>query len=193
MTRPSELARRYNLLTGEERFRLAMAANDRADTSEAERLVRSANTRTITWSDHVPYAEAFFEVMVLTYLDVVVGLAGMNESLLDPDRADEARARAYLVVETVAGWSTFCARLGVQPTSCWQYLAGVALVERGIARASDLAFNQADLLAWWASQGRPDPGDQLVTADRVHNQCDQLYRSRIRHRGSSYMGANGSK
>lgn len=184
MTRPSELARRYSLLTGEERFRLAMAANDRADTDEAERLARSAALRTVTWPDHVPYAEAFFEVMLLTYLDLVVGLAEMDECMLDLDRADEARARAYLALETVGGWSKFCARLGVDPTSCWPHLAGVALVERGLSRASDLAFDRAELLAWWTSQGHPDPGDQLVTAAGVASQCEQLYQARSRYRGS---------
>jgi hypothetical protein len=65
------LSKNYHFLTPEERFRLIMAASGRGDEVERNRLVRAGKRITHSIQDHAPYARAFEELAMLTYLDLL--------------------------------------------------------------------------------------------------------------------------
>ena len=65
------LTQHYHLLTPQERFRLILAASGRDDDVERDRLVRTGKRITVSRQDHAPYAYAFHEVALLTFLMVL--------------------------------------------------------------------------------------------------------------------------
>jgi hypothetical protein len=60
------IAKHYAQLTPEERFRLIMAASDRGDEAETERLTNAAKPVAFSKPDHAPYAHAFEDVLLMT-------------------------------------------------------------------------------------------------------------------------------
>jgi hypothetical protein len=81
------LARHYASLTPEERFRLVLAASARGDEPERGRLVNAGQRLTLTMSDHAPYGQAFFDLALLTFIELLEAAAHYNDAL---DRADSA-------------------------------------------------------------------------------------------------------
>jgi hypothetical protein len=65
------LARHYDRLTPEERFRLILAAGARGDEVERDRLVRAGRRITLSVQDHAPYAHAFEELARMLFLDLL--------------------------------------------------------------------------------------------------------------------------
>lgn len=65
------VAKRYGCLTPEERFRLILAASGRGDHVEGERLARAGPRLTLSMPDHAPYAEAFQELALLTFIELL--------------------------------------------------------------------------------------------------------------------------
>jgi hypothetical protein len=96
---PPRLARHYDRLTPAERFRLILAASGRGDEAERERLVRTGQRITLALPEHAPYAQAFSEVALLTYLELLDEAAGYRDAL---DRADDARAGSDDVEQAAA-------------------------------------------------------------------------------------------
>ena len=82
------LARRYSNLTPEERFRLILAAGGRGDDSERERLADSAGRITLSMRDFSPYANAFDQLTLLVFIELLEEAAGYFDAFR---RADEAR------------------------------------------------------------------------------------------------------
>jgi hypothetical protein len=58
-------------LTPEERFRLILAASGRGDEAEAERLAHAAGRISVSRQDHAPFAQAFYELAWLTFIELV--------------------------------------------------------------------------------------------------------------------------
>ncbi len=73
-------ARHYSTLTGEERFRLILAASGRGDEQERDRLGRSAQVITVTRQDHAPYGHAFSELVWLTFIELVEDATRFREA-----------------------------------------------------------------------------------------------------------------
>ncbi len=67
----NELAKHYDKLTPEERFRLIMAAGARGDEAETDRLTRAAKRISISMPDHSPYADAFQELILVAYIEML--------------------------------------------------------------------------------------------------------------------------
>ena len=65
------LAKNYDCLTPEERFRLILAASGRGDEAEADRLANAGERRTLSMPDHSPYAHAFNELSLLTFIELL--------------------------------------------------------------------------------------------------------------------------
>jgi hypothetical protein len=82
------LAKQYDQLTAEERFRLSIAAGARGDRVEQERLQQTAKRIVLSMGEHAPYAEVFDELALLFYIELTELAAVYSESLL---RAHEAR------------------------------------------------------------------------------------------------------
>ena len=65
------LAKNYKALTPEERFRLILAASGRGDEAEAARLVNAGGRITLSVPDHSPYAHAFSDLALMTFIDLL--------------------------------------------------------------------------------------------------------------------------
>jgi hypothetical protein len=65
------LANSYGCLSPEERFRLILAASGRGDEAEGARLAHSGGRITLSMQDHAPYAHAFNDLALLTFIELV--------------------------------------------------------------------------------------------------------------------------
>jgi hypothetical protein len=83
------LARHYDHLTPEERFRLILAAGSRGDEAERDRLVNSGGRIALSMQDHAPYAHAFDELAFLIFIELLEEAARYLEAFAHADDADE--------------------------------------------------------------------------------------------------------
>jgi hypothetical protein len=65
------LTKNFSTLTPEERFRLIFAASGRGDEAERDRLVNAAPRLTLTMPAYSPFAHAFQELSLLTYIELL--------------------------------------------------------------------------------------------------------------------------
>jgi hypothetical protein len=65
------IAKNYACLSPDERFRLILAASGRGDEAERNRLVSSAGQISLSMSDCAPYAHAFDELALVTFIDLM--------------------------------------------------------------------------------------------------------------------------
>lgn len=82
------VARHYDRLTPEERFRLMLAASGRGDDAERDRLANAGARITLSMRDHAPYAHAFDELALLVYVELVDEAARYLDAF---ERADDGR------------------------------------------------------------------------------------------------------
>ncbi len=87
MTTANALAKHYGSLTPEERFRLIVAAGARGDKANQDQLKAAGQPLHLSVSDHTPFAEAFNELNMLIYIDLLDTLAWYWEAFR---RADDA-------------------------------------------------------------------------------------------------------
>ena len=80
------LANHYPQLTPEERFRLIMAANDRGDEAEGNRLMNAGQRIQFSCADHAPYAHAFHELLFSTYIELLEDATTYQECDAQADR-----------------------------------------------------------------------------------------------------------
>ena len=73
------LAKNYTCLTTEERFRLILAAAGRGDEAERDRLAHAGGRITLTMRDHAPYAQAFNDLALLTFIELQEDTARYEE------------------------------------------------------------------------------------------------------------------
>jgi hypothetical protein len=79
------LARHYDTLTPQERFRLILAAGSRGDKAERDRLVNSGERITLSMPDHAPYAHAFEELAYLVFIELLEEAARYLEAFAHAD------------------------------------------------------------------------------------------------------------
>jgi hypothetical protein len=83
------VARHYGSLTPEERFRLILAAGGRGDEAERDRLANAAKRITFSAQDFRPYANAFDELALLVFIELLEEAARYLDALHwadeDPD------------------------------------------------------------------------------------------------------------
>jgi hypothetical protein len=75
----NSLAKQYGQLTPEERFRLIMAAGVRGDEAEMDRLTRSGKRIIVSRPDHSPYSNAFQELILVAYIELLDSAAFYGE------------------------------------------------------------------------------------------------------------------
>ncbi len=92
------LAKNYKCLTPEERFRLILAASGRGDEAERDRLGHAGEKITLSMPDHAPYAHAFNDLSLLTFIELLeeaasyqegFAIAGNTRDTVDIDEAEE--------------------------------------------------------------------------------------------------------
>jgi len=89
------VASQYGLLTPEERFRLVVLAAERGDHAERQRLANAGGRITLSLADSSPYGQAFGELAVLVFLDLLDEAAGYVEVVVLATKArDTPKAAA---------------------------------------------------------------------------------------------------
>jgi hypothetical protein len=83
------LARHYDHLTPEERFRLILAAGCRGDEAERDRLVNSGGRIALSMQDHAPYAHACDELAFLIFIELLEEAARYLEAFAHADDASD--------------------------------------------------------------------------------------------------------
>jgi hypothetical protein len=86
------LAKNYKALTPEERFRLILAASGRGDEAEAARLVNAGGRITLSVPDHSPYAHAFSDLALMTFIDLLEEAASYQEAFAFADSTGDINA-----------------------------------------------------------------------------------------------------
>jgi hypothetical protein len=190
MMSASGVAKHYDALTPEERFRLILAAGARGDEAERARLVNTGRQVTLSLQDHAPHAYAFKELSLLTYLELTEDAAGYLDALRRPDDADGAEAdveqrfrlasaKGYLLKARADGWELFCGGLNIPPFLLWETLPGFDRLRRVLAVAREAAFAPEDVLRW-ADDVRPAEGSEvLLTAEGAAAATEGLFRQLV--------------
>lgn len=82
------LQRHYAELSGEERFRLILAASGRGDAVEKERLSKSGRTISLVSQDHAPASFAFNSLSLVTYIELL-DAAGFYREVMTMEEHEE--------------------------------------------------------------------------------------------------------
>src|SRR5262249_54167319 len=83
------VARHYDRLTPEERFRLILAAGARGDDAERDRLAKARGRITLSMQDYAPYAHAFDELALLVYIELLEEAARYFDASIREDDASD--------------------------------------------------------------------------------------------------------
>ena len=89
------LVKDYKWLTPEERFRLILNASGRDDEAERDRLTNAGGRITLSLQDHAPYANAFDELALLTFIELLEEAARYHDDfdrLHSAERGDDDEA-----------------------------------------------------------------------------------------------------
>jgi hypothetical protein len=187
------LANHYAQLSAEERFRLIVAAGDRGDEAEQQRLSNASKIITFSNVDYSPFTQALRELAILTFLDLVEEAAmyrdaferwsdadttgissatAKKRNLTSKDRASGVfLAQGFMLRTKAAGWKLFCERMSISPFGIWQYLPGferlqceLNIVEGTLDRPGS-AYTPKGVVCW-LNTVRPS-GDPEVTEARI--------------------------
>jgi hypothetical protein len=82
------LQRHYSELSGEERFRLILAASGRGDTVEKERLSKAAHRIELVTPDHAPASFGFNNLSLMTYIELL-DAAGFYREVMTMEEHEE--------------------------------------------------------------------------------------------------------
>ena len=203
------LAEDYKYLTPEERFRLILAAEGRGDDAETQRLARAGGRLELSMSDHAPYAHAFQQLHLLTFLELLEESNGYIESLTRAkDAGDEADGQAnetgavesaddhaddrfkksldgalaagFLLRAKVGGWKRFCEQMQVPPFLQWESLPGFGRLKRALALAEEFAFTAEEFLEWLNSLLSISATELIgLSAEEVAAEYEKVFRSGV--------------
>jgi hypothetical protein len=193
------IAKQYDQLTPEERFRLILAAGGRGDKVEQGRLIAAGRSHSISVQDHAPFALAFQDVEMLVFLGLLEEAAGYFEAFhyTGADRKGDgvsealnlALARGYTLKTKAAGWELFCGRLDIPPFATWEMLPGFDRLRRALKLAERAAFLPEGMLRWVNMQlrpkGAPEATELRLTAEAVADETGAMYRERVRWWGGA--------
>jgi hypothetical protein len=145
------LAKQYTQLTGEERFRLLLAAHERGDAQEQDRLISAAKRLYFSEPDAMPFVLAFELVARFAFLDLMEETAKHYDAWERWNEADEHDyirgkkrksagkqdgptikeqcelmylAQGFVLQTKAAAWKLFCERIGIAPFVVWKDLPG---------------------------------------------------------------------
>jgi hypothetical protein len=146
------LANHYSQLSAEERFRLIVAACNRGDEAERQRLRNASPRITFSNTDYSPFAQALEELAILVFIELLEEAAMYRDAferwsdaeemgIIDAKKETPATAKkdartikdrsfdlylaqGFVLRTKAAGWKLFCDRLGNSPFGLWQYLPG---------------------------------------------------------------------
>jgi len=153
----NSLAKQYDTLTAWERLPLILAALNRGDDAEEERLTSSAPTRPAA----VPHYYGLWEGLTLLsvahhtlQLDRVCRLFSATGLLMAGKikRDEPLRMLAFQLVTDADAWRLFSAELHLDPDAILRHLPGCDLVRDLEEAARRFAFSPEEALAYMRSQ-----------------------------------------
>jgi hypothetical protein len=206
-----QISTHYTLLSAEERFRLILAASGRDDTIEREKLVAAGPVRNLALADHWPYAQAFSEISMFSFMELLEEAAIYHDLLrlrgskshehsseeLAKDATEITAAwqkEVDLVLATgcqlmmkLKGWELFCKKLQVPDRLLWRDLPGYRRLEANLEIARQWAFRPVGFLRW-LNRIRPEGAPKLqqlpISARLIARTNEQAYRERARWWGA---------
>jgi hypothetical protein len=183
------MAKHYDKLTGEERFRLIVAAEDRGDEAEIDRLVNAAARIHYSFPDCAPFFETANVLAMVTFAELTEEAAkcadawehwsdrGLEvdeelfEEVSEPsgDRLlDLYKAECYLLATKATAWKLFCERHGIPPYRVWQMLSGFERLDRELKLAEGRAFTLTGMLQWMNRiRAERKPGEPETTEANI--------------------------
>jgi hypothetical protein len=208
------LAIHYSQLTAEERFRLIVAAGDRGDEAEMDRLSNASKRITFSNVDYSPFAQAFQELEILIFLELVEEAAMFRDAferwsdakamdIIDDKKGTPATAKrkfdlylvqGFMLRTKAVGWKLFCDRMGISPFGSWQCLPGYERLQRdlsiveGTSDRPGAAYAPKDLVRWLNTvrpSGDPEVTEaKIVKAAGFADSLDAVFRERVKWWGS---------
>jgi hypothetical protein len=205
----STVAKHYNQLTAEERFRLIEAAAGRGDQAEVDRLVNTARRIALSFSEHMPFSRAVFEMKVYLFVGLLENAARYEDcvrrALAAGDSSEEASEDApeaegddlpisarwldlalysgYLLKTEVAGWKLFCERHNIPPFATWEHFPGYGRLQRALTLAEEVAFVPEGSVRWLNEirpPGAPEVQECDVTPDWYADQLEEHFREQVK-------------
>ena len=169
----NDLAKLYDRLTPRERLPLIMAAVERGDPAEADRLARAAPRIHVSLPDHHGLSEglAFLTLChVIEQLDFAVLFwqaqalaadweaypAGARDKAAADRMWDVGRLAGYLLCIESEAWKRLHAELHIGPESLLRYLRGHDAVKRTEKSARALAWTPEEAAAYLRRQRSGD-------------------------------------
>lgn len=196
----NSVATNYAYLTPEERFRLVMAARARGDEVEQDRVARSGSRISLSMHDYAPHADAFRELAVLVYTELLDHIARFEEVISqvklarasmpedqdvpeddgDDDspawQAECLQAAGYIVQTYAEGWRLFCENRGIPSHLSWEKLPGYERVQTRLSQAQKVAYPAEEFVAWLNSVkpvDHPELNASPYTPDGIARQLDE--------------------
>jgi hypothetical protein len=185
------LAKHYDQLTPQERFKLILAASSRGDQAERERLLNSARRITLSGPDYYLYGDALHYLAHVIFTDLVEEAAhyrdcfalvcdeGQGAGSAGRKRKRESRDLASLWsvpdhpwalvlsagfrLRTKAdGWKLFCQRLGIDAFVLWADLPGFDRLQSTLKLTDEIAFAPEGMVAM-LNRRRPPDAPEITT------------------------------
>lgn len=187
-------SRLYEKLEPEERFRLVVAAFDRGDGAERQRLDQSAGPLWRGVRDYAPYLDALCDLAGDQLLDLLDQVSAYLEVLIfvaqgDLDLRELCQALGFRLRVSWHGWVLFCMRLGVPPFTLWRGCPGFDRLQRALEVSS--TFTTGELLRW-LNRRRPEGAPQLtelpdhLTTEGVAEALEGMYREHVARYGGGW-------
>lgn len=175
------LAKLYDRLTPLERLPLIMAATNRGDTAEADRLVRSAPRIDVRMPDYFILGEGLLHlshIHMIEHLDLVLkfwlgayivktsdGPGADKKEKAEGDRFwSEVRMTAYRICVEADAWRRLCGELKIDPEALFRDLPGYEAMQATEEAARRSAFTPEEAAAY-LRQSRGE-GTELPTIEK---------------------------
>lgn len=207
----SQVMTEYGQLSGEERFRLILAASGRNDEAERTKLAHASQTRTLTITDHWPYAQAFSELASLAYIELVEEASIYHDLMMfrgrhdpqadsEPELGEDEVADPQWIKELNAvlmhgcllhmkwnGWLRFCKKLSVPDQLLWEGYPGYSRLLKLLEISKKFAFTPKGFMRWLNRQrpaGSPKLKRMIYSSKAVAREYEQMYQQRARWWGA---------
>lgn len=183
------LTKLYDRLTPRERVALILAAEEREDEVDRERLIRVAPRCLYQIPDHYGFADGLvitalhFTARVLEKVAFFwqVSTHATELRAVEHDRAASVertvRAMARLILIEVDGWCHFCVELGIDPDSITRDQPGFEDVNEVLESAQLVALSETEMEDWFAEHS-PDQGLKLRDIQHVANEYRRIFENR---------------
>ncbi|MBL8825208.1 MAG: hypothetical protein JNJ77_21655 [Planctomycetia bacterium] len=196
----------YECLTPEERFRLILAAGSRNDDTERERLAKASQPRTVSMSDHWPFAQAFLELsdftylklfnLAVTYLDCLLHQKAANSNASDPaeivnedrcEHLDQFLVLGYHLRTYYAGWELFCQQMSLPAQLLWEKNPGFERLQQALELCQEAALTVEGYHAWMCRRHSVEP-PSVSSLCRVPEIIQQEYEETYQERKRWWLG-----